>query len=108
MSLHEDTISGFKARSAESLTAVGREIRMGLREWDAPLFVPSRARACFHDAQPRVHASENYITARGQCGTQASGSHKMTEISLEPTCPSLSHARRPRSQSQDHKLSTHR
>jgi len=43
MSLHEHTLSGFKARSAESLTAVGREIRMGLCEWDAPLSVPSRS-----------------------------------------------------------------
>lgn len=32
MSLHEHTLSGFKARSAESLTAVGREIWMGLCE----------------------------------------------------------------------------
>lgn len=30
MSLREDTLSGFKARSTGSLTAVGREIGMGL------------------------------------------------------------------------------
>lgn len=51
--LHEDTLSGFKARSAESLTAVGRELRMGPCEWDSPLFVPSQAQSLF----PRCSAA---------------------------------------------------
>lgn len=53
ISLHEDTLSGFKVRSTEGLTAVGREIGMGLCEWDSPLFVPSWVQSLF----PRCSAA---------------------------------------------------
>lgn len=110
--LHEHTLKGFKARCAEGLTAVGREIGMGLCEWDSPLFVPtwaqslfprcSAARACFgelfHFPRAMRDSGHGSQKQRQACKLCVAVSHMPAEHVARgrPTaCSSLTHDTQP-------------